>query len=76
MIVLVVFWNGYNPKQNEVNMEVKYWKKHNMNVELVGRTIDNKFPVIRLLQPIYKYKNIVAHPIGTEIVVTDSELED
>lgn len=47
------------------------WK--NFFVEIVGRTDDGRFPIIKLLEPIY-YFNKIIYDIGTEIVVTDNEL--
>lgn len=57
-------------------MKMKYWKTNKMNVSLIGRTEDKRFPIIKLLEPIYKTaeRKIIAYNIGTEIVVTDDEL--
>ena len=47
------------------------WK--GIKVEIVGRTDDGRFLIIKLLDPMYKYDKIV-DDIGTEIVVVDNEL--
>ena len=47
-----------------------------MNVEVIRRIKDDKFFVVKLLEPIYKHsaKIVVAYNIGTEITVADDEL--
>ena len=57
-------------------MEIKFWKTNKMNVEIVGKTADNRFTIIKLLEPIYTNadKKTVTYDIGTEITVTDKEL--
>ena len=52
-------------------MENMKWKNH--FVVIIGRTYDGRFPIIRLIEPIYNYGKIM-YNIGTEIVVTDEEL--
>lgn len=57
-------------------MDIKYWKTNKMNVEVVGRTEDDTFVIIRLLEPIYTNhdKKTIVYNVGTEITVTDKEL--
>ena len=47
-----------------------------MNVEVIGKTEDDKFTIIKLLEPIYTSvnKKTIIYNIGTEITVTDNEL--
>ena len=54
-----------------IRMENMKWKNH--FVVIIGRTYDGRFPIIRLIEPIYNYGKIM-YNIGTEIVVTDEEL--
>ena len=54
-------------------MENMKWK--NYLVVIIGRTHDGRFPIIRLMEPIYHYGKIL-YNIGTEIVVTDQELTE
>ena len=53
--------------------EVIRMKWKGIKVEIVGRTDDGRFLIIKLLEPMYKYDKIV-YDIGTEIVVVDNEL--
>ena len=57
-------------------MEIKFWKTNKMNVEVIGKTEDDRFTIIKLLEPIYTNANkkTIAYNIGTEITVTDDEL--
>ena len=57
-------------------MEIKFWKTNKMNVEVIGKTEDDRFTIIKLLEPIYTSidKKTIAYNIGTEITVTNNEL--
>lgn len=52
-------------------------KWNEIEIEVVGRTEDNKFPIIKLLEPMYATKEHIkrVYDIGTEIVITDEELK-
>lgn len=56
-------------------MDKKYWKTNNMEVEYLGRAKDSRFVVIKLLSPLCNNKGNISYDIGTEIIVTDKELE-
>lgn len=57
-------------------MEIKFWKTNKMNVEVIGKTEDDRFTIIKLLEPIYTNsdKKTIVYETGTEITVADKEL--
>ena len=57
-------------------MEIKFWKTNKMNVEVIGKTEDDRFTIIKLLEPIYTNsdKKTISYKTGTEITVADKEL--
>lgn len=57
-------------------MEIKFWETNKMDVEVIGKTEDGRFTIIKLLEPIYTNsdKKTIAYKTGTEITVADKEL--